>query len=260
MPYKSVNVVSKPGGIETTRAPRPSAINAASTAMMKPSTLSTGTHPADIVKQEVGLTRINIVKDPQQMPIASRETRATPGQDFHHFLVSNTHPGSAAPGPPINANTMPAISRKVNSKEETKQSEVVLRGAALMSSPSRGIPTSFGATFVESIDRSNAPRPAHPTLPKVFPVLDQRDFNHVDGLLANRTANGKILGNAAHRYINPAHVPYNPPEEPVGPSNPYQKLNDTWTKCWDGEAGAVYYYNNQTGEATWILPDELAQR
>lgn len=50
-------------------------------------------------------------------------------------------------------------------------------------------------------------------------------------------------------------MPYNPPIEPVGPDNPYQQLNETWTKCWDKEAGAVYYYNNDTGEATWIQPE-----
>ena len=183
------------------------------------------------------------------MPTASRETKANPSQDFQTFVAPYpASRGSSYPNP---------ISRKVNSKEETKISEGSMKSGMITASPGRGIPSSFGATFVESIDRRNAPKPAHPTLPKVFPVLDQKDFNHVDGLLVNRTANGKILGNAAHRYINPSHVPYNPPEEPVGPSNPYQKLNDTWTKCWDGEAGAVYYYNNQTGEATWIQPDEL---
>ena len=31
-------------------------------------------------------------------------------------------------------------------------------------------------------------------------------------------------------------------------------LNDTWSACWDDQAGAVYYYNNITGEATWINP------
>ena len=47
-------------------------------------------------------------------------------------------------------------------------------------------------------------------------------------------------------------------DAPVGPDNPMKELNDTWMACWDGEAGAVYYYNKITGEATWIPPSDLA--
>ena len=28
-----------------------------------------------------------------------------------------------------------------------------------------------------------------------------------------------------------------------------------WSACWDDSAEAVYYYNNVTGEATWIPPE-----
>lgn len=40
----------------------------------------------------------------------------------------------------------------------------------------------------------------------------------------------------------------------VGPSNPIKELDQTWSACWDDEAGAIYYYNKQTGEATWLPP------
>jgi hypothetical protein len=46
-------------------------------------------------------------------------------------------------------------------------------------------------------------------------------------------------------------------DEPVGPENPMKALSDTWSACWDDEAGAVYYYNQISGEATWVLPDDL---
>ena len=39
--------------------------------------------------------------------------------------------------------------------------------------------------------------------------------------------------------------------------NPVKEINDTWTACWDKEAGAIYYYNQITGEATWIPPDNI---
>ena len=32
------------------------------------------------------------------------------------------------------------------------------------------------------------------------------------------------------------------------------KINDEWTKYYDGNADANYWYNSKTGEATWINP------
>jgi len=29
---------------------------------------------------------------------------------------------------------------------------------------------------------------------------------------------------------------------------------DQWVKCWDAEVGAEYFYNNATGEASWLDP------
>jgi hypothetical protein len=49
-------------------------------------------------------------------------------------------------------------------------------------------------------------------------------------------------------------VPFWSPDEPLGPDNPVKVLNDTWTACWDDEAGAIYYYNQLSGEATWLPP------
>jgi hypothetical protein len=43
-------------------------------------------------------------------------------------------------------------------------------------------------------------------------------------------------------------------EIPLGPDNKYKKLNDEWSAYYDDEAGAVYYYNEISGEATWIKP------
>ena len=40
----------------------------------------------------------------------------------------------------------------------------------------------------------------------------------------------------------------------VGPSKLSKDLDDTWSACWDDEAGAIYYYNKNTGEATWLPP------
>jgi hypothetical protein len=46
-------------------------------------------------------------------------------------------------------------------------------------------------------------------------------------------------------------------DAPVGPDNPMKQLSVEWCACWDDEAGAVYYYNQTSGEATWVMPDDL---
>jgi hypothetical protein len=75
-----------------------------------------------------------------------------------------------------------------------------------------------------------------------------------------------IIALGTTRYVPAENVPYlaSTQSEPepvvapdissVGPENPILPLNDLWSACWDDEAGAVYYYNQETGEATWIPP------
>jgi hypothetical protein len=45
-----------------------------------------------------------------------------------------------------------------------------------------------------------------------------------------------------------------PPPYGVGPDLPHRQLDDTWAAYWDDEAGAVYYYRGDTGEASWLPP------
>jgi len=73
-------------------------------------------------------------------------------------------------------------------------------------------------------------------------------------MLSNRMPNGQILGSLQKRYADASHVPHYQAELPLGPDNKYKKLNDEWSAYYDDEAGAVYYYNEISGEATWIKP------
>lgn len=55
-------------------------------------------------------------------------------------------------------------------------------------------------------------------------------------------------------YLDPDLGVVMPTDKPVGPDNPEKQIDEVWTAYWDDEAGAVYYYNIITGEATWIPP------
>jgi hypothetical protein len=84
--------------------------------------------------------------------------------------------------------------------------------------------------------------------------LAANDQPNAEHYLHNRTINGKMIGSPAKRYVSEQNIPYLPPDRPVGPDNPVKALNAVWSACWDGEAGAIYYYNQESGEATWIPP------
>lgn len=43
----------------------------------------------------------------------------------------------------------------------------------------------------------------------------------------------------------------------VGPGCPVKLYSAGVSQCWDDEAGAVYYYNHKSGEASWLPPDSL---
>lgn len=127
--------------------------------------------------------------------------------------------------------------------------------------------------------------PTNVSIPRPYQPLSSGDFQY-NQMLHNRAASGTILGSAvttrvvdsvrvpylSQPYVNPTMVTEDQIEEdingstsvtqssseddlPVGPDRPTKALNEIWSACWDDEAGAVYYYNHVSGEATWILPD-----
>ncbi len=100
--------------------------------------------------------------------------------------------------------------------------------------------------------------------------------------LSKRTPGGAILGTHEKRYVENRHVPegyaasYSEeeqayaaeedagsvltaqtagPENPVVPYTTDEAGTIVWAQCWDDEAGAVYYFNNLTGEASWLPPE-----
>jgi hypothetical protein len=132
--------------------------------------------------------------------------------------------------------------RAVDSRAESKSSDPIgYAGTSYTKTPN-------------APSRGYMARPTNPTVPRPFMPLSKEAFA-ASPALANRTANGAILGSlSTTRYVAADHVPYLAPEVPLGPDNPSKDLNETWSAHWDDEAGAVYYYNKITGEATWISP------
>lgn len=132
----------------------------------------------------------------------------------------------------------------------------------------RGLPPSYvGSCYMNSTipnahKRLNVAPPKHPALPRPYVPESKRFFDEQHSL-ANRNTRGEILGQPAKTYVNYENVPYAEPaeqvvpENPVGPDNPVKALDESgiWSACWDDNAEAIYYYNNETGEATWIPPE-----
>ena len=131
-----------------------------------------------------------------------------------------------------------------------------------MSSSSRydqrgsNIPAHVGTTYYHMPNAHRVapmPPPLAPSVPRPFVSTHNPDL--FDGpMMHNRTADGKIIGITTPVYIDSKYVPKPSVDVPVGPDNPIKELNHIWSACWDGEASAVYYYNQETGEATWIQP------
>jgi len=140
-----------------------------------------------------------------------------------------------------------------------------------VSSVDSRLPKEFGTHYLDvpnaQVHRSQA-LPKQAALPRPY-VPHAKHFFDAQAKLANRTANGEILGSYRKTYVDAANIPAM--EEgyvvtpagaaaeddwPVGPDNPVKAYDaaGVWSACWDDEAEAVYYYNNENGEATWIPP------
>ena len=133
----------------------------------------------------------------------------------------------------------------------------------------RGLPTEFGTSYKNIPNthfRQNYAQPKQAALPRPY-VPHSKHFFEGQAKLANRTTSGEILGSYRKNYVEKVNIPYTEqgyvPQVaaevvvPVGPDNPIQPYDadGVWSACWDDEAMAVYYYNNENGEATWIPPE-----
>jgi len=174
--------------------------------------------------------------------------------------------------------------REVDSKSESKGDP----SGGASSSAIRGPPPAFlGTSYSHKANHYKGPtggpgfpKSAYTSIPRPFMPL-QVQKNERD-LLHNRKADGKIMGDYRKRYVEADNIPFmrhgdapgaawvdpdpaaqaraqflqvlGPAPYGVGPGQPARDLDETWSAFWDDEAGAVYYYNQTTGEATWVPP------
>lgn len=158
--------------------------------------------------------------------------------------------------------TTPLVSAQVSSSTPTKYYDGAphqFKGKVNSGSDMKGIqpdmnkvkivpPEYIGTTYKQYV-----PPPKEPTIPRPYVGNSPSEFKE-GPLLNNRMPNGQILGSLQKRFADSEHVPQLKAEIPLGPDNKYKKLNDEWSAYYDDEAGAVYYYNEISGEATWIKP------
>ncbi|KAJ1415351.1 hypothetical protein B484DRAFT_454590 [Ochromonadaceae sp. CCMP2298] len=178
------------------------------------------------MKQDAVQPRLRLVTDPSKLPTPTALSATAP----HRAVQANRHQPNRL-----------QETRKVNSRDQAKG----------------GPPQYVGSTFTHLPNAPNRvllPLPKNAKLAQPYPVFTS-DTHTAQPLLHSRSPDGKILGSPGRRYVEGHRVPYLAPDEPLGPDNPVKELSETWTACWDKEAGASYYYNKVSGEATWLPPE-----
>jgi hypothetical protein len=80
---------------------------------------------------------------------------------------------------------------------------------------------------------------------------DKSNSNQAEIDPRRRLPNGKIIGQRRTQYCHPPEILMN-----WGKPEHDDASDASWLSYWDEEAGASYYYNEVTGEATWIPPDQ----
>lgn len=158
--------------------------------------------------------------------------------------------------------TTPLVSATISHSTPTKYYDGPphqFKGNVNSSSDAKGAPPDITKAkivppeYIGSTYKQYVPPPKEPTVPRPYVGHNSNEFK--DGpMLNNRMPNGQILGSIQKRFADNSHVPHYQAEAPLGPDNKYKKLNDEWSAYYDDEAGAVYYYNEISGEATWIKP------
>lgn len=216
-------------------------------------------------------------KGVSEEPVLASVAKTTASRDF--VSPPNHYPKRI----PYQVPTEMKPSQKKKAKDSSRDAKEVHRSSIVVEEQNQAYGTPFST-------QSGVPK--LPAIPKPFVPKPRSEYAHLPQM-HQRGGDGKYFGGKTRRYVSEEHVPYFDPnvnesggygeqiddqqsalydydqhqgeyneyqvavDAPVGPDNPMKPLSDSWNACWDDEAGAVYYYNHITGEATWILPDDI---
>ena len=235
-------------------------------------TVAGGGRKAEIIKLEDdarGPPALRMLNPGNLAFVNSELTTSTPPKTYDqpaHRYKTKVNSSSEAKG---QAQERVVAERKLAQQQHHQQYDdlTVEGGGGGGAAQTRGMPPKFiGTTYTHIVNapsRGFVPPPKAPTLPRPYVPPSKNEFSE-SPLLSNRMPDGTILGALSRRHMDPAHVPYlstqaeakaAAPMPNVGPDNPVIELNATWSACWDDEARSVYYYNQETGEATWVPPN-----
>ena len=194
----------------------------------------------------------------------------------------------------INAGRSTTIGYSTVTKGKEVDSKSQMKSTSGSKTSVREPPKYFGTTYTDPTQgiKSNSnmafPKSNYVSIPRPYvPAVPNKNESK---LLHNRKPNGKIMGDYTKRYADSSTVPYLQGQEQwqqedtyqntsavvegsgnegagesdwlsygppwgIGPDTPALQLNHQWSGYWDDEAGAVYYYNEDSGEATWVPPE-----
>ena len=95
----------------------------------------------------------------------------------------------------------------------------------------------------------------------------------VGSTTSDRSASGDISRPLTKKYVDERHIPQTGdfgrcgvvPKvtscemkySGIGPDCPVKLYSAGVSQCWDDEAGAIYYYHHESGEASWLPPESV---
>jgi len=121
-------------------------------------------------------------------------------------------------------------------------------------SPGHGLPVIYAPQTARS-EVSEASLYSHVTsITNMLEVSDGQKRSPFKPASMKHLDLGKVAEVPEHQHEDVASHSRIPEAADVGPELPEKDIGGNWRACWDFSAESVYYFNTESGEATWIPP------
>jgi len=128
------------------------------------------------------------------------------------------------------------------------------RSMMLAASPGKGLPVIYAPQTARS-ELSEASLYSRVTsLTNMLEVSDGRKGPRFEPRSVRHLDLGKVAEVPEHQLEDVTSHARIPEAADVGPAQPEKDIGGGWRACWDFSAESVYYFNTESGEATWIAP------